>query len=819
MPLNIPLTLSAFVFAMMFGLAGCKSAEERAEEHYQSAITLAAEGDYDRAVVALRNVFQLDDSHREARRMLAEIMLNERGNRQQAYSHYLRLVEQYPDDLEGRIALARIAFSVTNWEELERHGAEAEALAPDDPRVAPLRVARDYRAAAMADDALARRDLAQRATELLTDHPEDQILRNIVIDNLLRDGALRPALTEIDQLLAQDPSNLLYNQQRLNVLVQLDDMDGVEAHLRQMITLFPEEDVQKATLLRFYLARGALDEAEDFLRELVAMGSDDPAPKVDLIRFLSEYRSVEAARREIAATLDTVTDPLPFLLIDAGLNFATGAQDSAVATLESALQTHEDSPQALEVRVALARMLLEMGNEVGARSQVETVLAEDEGQPEALKMRAGWLIQSDQTDAAIAALRSALDRTPDDAQAMTLMAEAYTRSGRPELARDFLALAVESSGNAPRETIRYATMLIEDGSYFSAEDMLTSALRINTDHPDLLVNLGQLYLAMGDYDRAQNVAATLRRLDTPATRNAANAIEAERINRQSGQDEAIAYLEHLAGSADADMVARIALVRARLGTGDTAGALVLAEDLVAETPDNDDLRFMLASARALNNDLDGAETLYRELVDENPRRSQLWLELSRLEQRRGDRDAAKDRIDDGLGHMPEDMNLLWSRASFLEQDGNIDEAIEVYERLYAINSGALVVANNLASLLSTHRDDAESLERAWTVARRFRGTEIPAVQDTYGWILQLRGDSAEALPYLESAAAGLPDDPLVNYHLARTYLSLERPDAALERFQRTVRLAGPGDSRPQIENARAEILRLLEATEAENTTE
>ena len=97
------------------------------------------------------------------------------------------------------------------------------------------------------------------------------------------------------------------------------------------------------------------------------------------------------------------------------------------------------------------------------------------------------------------------------------------------------------------------------------------------------------------------------------------------------------------------------------------------------------------------------------------------------------------------------------------------------------------------------------------MARRFRDTDLPAVQDTYGWILQRRGESAEALPYLESAAAGLPKDPLVSYHLAQTYLSLDRVDEALEGFRRAVELAGPGDTRPQIEDARAQVRNLQDA--------
>lgn len=806
------LILSVLAVVLALGLTACKTAEERAEEYYQSALTLAADDDYDRAVVALRNVFELDASHREARRMMADIMLNERGNRQQAYGQYLRLAEQYPDDLEARIALAQIAFAATNWDELERHGARAAELAPDDPRVVPLSTARDYRAAVLANDMPARRVAADSARDLLGDQPDNMVLRSIVIDDLLRGGDLRGAMVEIDQMLDRDPGNILYHQQRLNILAELGDMDGLEDQLRTMIAQFPDETVHKATLLRFFLSRDDLDAAETFLRDLVANApADDPTAKGDLIRFLAEYRSVAAAKEEIAATVGTVADPLPFLIIDAGLDFASGARGNAIATLETALDDHATSPQVQTARVTLARMLAATGNEVGARARVEAVLAEDAGNPEALKLRAGWLIADDRTDEAIAALRTALDRNPDDAAAMTLMADAYIRSGQPQLARDFRALAVDASGNAPEESIRYARLLMGDESYLPAEDILISSLRLNADNPDLLLALGQLYLEMEDYPRAQQVVATLRRADTPDTTAAANRVEAELINRQSGRDDALAYLEGLANRSDAALADRIALVRARIRSDDAAGALAMAQDIAADTPDNDELRFLVGTTQALAGELDAAEDTFRALLDAEPRRPTVWLALSQLAQRQGERDTARSVIDDALGHLPEDVTLLWAKASFLEQDGDIDGAIAIYEDLYAQNSNALVVANNLASLLSTYRDDDESLERAWTVARRFSDTSFPPVQDTYGWILHRRGESEQALPYLESAAAALPDDPLAQYHLGQTYAALDRPDDALAQFRRAVDLAGPGDTRPQIETARREIQTLLDA--------
>jgi tetratricopeptide (TPR) repeat protein len=103
-----------------------------------------------------------------------------------------------------------------------------------------------------------------------------------------------------------------------------------------------------------------------------------------------------------------------------------------------------------------------------------------------------------------------------------------------------------------------------------------------------------------------------------------------------------------------------------------------------------------------------------------------------------------------------------------------------------------VVANNLASLISTYRDDEASLERAYTIARRLRGTDVAPFQDTYGWIAYRKGEYQEALEHLEPAAAVLGDDPLVQYHLGMTYLALGQQDAALDQLRRAVDLAGPG---------------------------
>lgn len=790
-------------------LSACKSSEERAEEYYQSGLELIEAGDYERGMVELRNVFEFDGSHRDARFLLANIML-ENGNIRGAYGQFLRLAEQYPNDAETRILLSEMAFNGTNWEELERHGTRAVELAPDDTRAKAIAIALAYRTASLANDDPARRDQGRAAQDLLASLPDSVMLRKLFLDTLVRDGDTEQAMAELEWLIEREPDNMLYWRQRLGILLQNGDMEGIETQLLEMVDRFPEDVETKQALLRFYLSREQNAEAEAFLRRLAdAAAPGDNTPRADLVNYLLQTQGPEAALAELDAAIAEEEDPIPFQTVRAGIIFGQGDTSQAIADLEDILAGAEPSEQTNDIKVALARMLLSTGNEVGARAQVEEVLVADEGHPTALKMQASWQIRADDADAAINNLRLALDRDPEDAQAMGLMAEAYARTGRLELSHDFLALAVDASGNAPEESLRYARVLIEQERYLPAEDTLIPALRLAPQNIELLSALGNLYLLMEDMGRTEQVVNTLRGIETPAAQQASTRLEAQLISVRNGVEDAISYIEGIASSDDATLNSQVELLRVRLGTGDVEGALQLAEELIAENPDNLALRAIVASVEAAAGNPEGAAAIYREVVTAEPQAANVWLELARVTQRLEGDTSASAIVDEALAAAPDNGNLLWASASYKERAGDIDGAIEIYESLYARDSSSVIVANNLASMLTTYRTDEASLDRAWAVARRFRDTEIPALQDTFGWILHRRGESEEALPYLEGAAQGLPNDPLVQYHLGKAYEALERPEDALAQFRKVVQIAGPEDQREQVIEARD----LIAATE------
>ena len=789
-------------------LVGCKSDAERAEEFFQSGMELLESGDVDRAIVQFRNVFEFAPNHRETLRTLAAVRLDQE-NPVAAYQQFLRISEQYPDDYDARLNLAELAFSLGSWPEFERHGSAVVEMRPDETRVQIIGLGLQYREAILGDDGPAIDALTTQAETLLSEAPQSVILNSLLVQSYGQDGRIADALERIDVLLSVTPDELPLHMQRLQLVVQLQDDEGIEAQLREMVTRFPENEEVQGMLLRFYVSQQRLDDAEGFLRELSDPADEDPEMFLALVRFISQVRGEDAARVELERAAAVNPRPARFLGILAMMDFQAGDQQGGIAQMEQILDGADVAQEDIQlIKTNLARMLVTTGNQVGARRQVEEVLTQNPSNVEALKIQAAWQIQSDQVEEALVNLRAALDLAPEDIQVMNLLYEAHQRLGDANLAREYLALAVEVSGNAPETSLRYARLLIQEERYRPAEDVLLPALRQEPQNLELLGMLGELYLRMEDIPRATQVIDTLNRIDSDQFRRMANALQTQLLARQSGTEEAVAFLEGLAAAEGSSEFDRLTLMRARLQVGETEQALSIAQELLAENPDDLMLKQAFAVTLGANGDVAESRALLREVVDAEPGATNAWVQLIGAARRMGeDESTVLALLDEGIEATDRSAQLLWIRATLLERSGDIDGAIGIYEELYERDSSSVIFANNLASLLATYKDDAESLERAWTVGRRLRNIDNPLLQDTYGWLLYRRGDFEEAVSYLEKAAAAL-EDPIVVAHLGFAYAAVERNDEALEQLQRAVDLAGPADTRARIEAARSEIVRL-----------
>ncbi|WP_330629548.1 tetratricopeptide repeat protein (plasmid) [Thioclava litoralis] len=794
--------LLAFVTAAF--LAGCDSASEQAAKHLAHAQQLLDEGDTARAQVELRNALSKDESLVAARLLLAQI-LEQNGQSSQAFAQYRKISEQDPKNLEAIRSLALLALDMHAFDDAERYGNAALALAPDDADLQALAATTAYRKANLSGDTDGMEAAAKQARALLKADSKNLQARRVVVTEDLRLADLTSALSTIDEGLQQVPDDRDLHNMRLLVLTRQDDKPAIEAEIRKMITLWPEDETLDRVLVQFYLQANRSDEAEAWLKGRIDPSSDKPQTRMVYLRFLAQLRSTEAMRDALTQMLDE--KPLPhdieanlaqFRALRAGADFTLGQRDQGMSEMESILDgvssDDKTAPETENLRIQLAQMRLTAGNPVGSRALVEQVLKDNPEHVAALKMKSSWLIDEDKTDDAVATLRSALANAPNDAQVLTLMAKAYQREGRNELMADMLARAVETSNQGVDESLRYARYLAGRQGYGSAETVLVDALRRKPVSQPLLTTLAQVHLAMKDWGRMQQDIKALReRFPNDANaQSAADELQAQMLTGQGRDDDLGRFLEGLSSHAGGSLGPQIAIIRNSVRQGQADVAYQDAQKLVTDYPDAPEAIVLLAQLEALRGETDAARTRMTALTEAHPDFETGWQAFYGLEMQARQPDAAQAVLTRALAALPDSRALNMLQAGRSEQAGDIDAAIAIYEKLYAANSNDVIVANNLASLLASTRSDKASLDRAWTVARRLNGSKEPAFRDTYGWLAFLRGQNETAVSELQAAATGLPKDPSVAYHYGRALAKAGEAQPAQAQYQRASDLLANG---------------------------
>lgn len=120
-----------------------------------------------------------------------------------------------------------------------------------------------------------------------------------------------------------------------------------------------------------------------------------------------------------------------------------------------------------------------------------------------------------------------------------------------------------------------------------------------------------------------------------------------------------------------------------------------------------------------------------------------------------------DLVRKNAGYAP----AYFAQGTFLEAQGRKKEAIQKYRTALALSNDYAAVLNNLSYL---YADGYGTKEESLRLAEKAiaMDPENPGIIDTLGYALLKNNRTQEARERLEKAAALLPDDPTVNYHLA-----------------------------------------------------
>lgn len=766
-------------------LSACSSPEENIDKFLAEANALYGQGEYAKADISYRNVLQINSSHVEALHGIARVA-ERQGDLHKTFQLYARLVEVAPEHVDGRIALGKIYLAAGQLDKALEQSQAVGELAPGNSDVLALKAAVRYRLSDL-EGAIREAKLALEADPANVD-----ALLILAAERLAADDP-EAAIGYLDRGLQGNEDNVALQVFKIQALDQMEELDQAVDVFRRLIDLYPDNTAFHHSLARLYLQHGDIDAAESVYRDLASRESGEATARLDVIRFMLAYRDETAAEQQLLQYIKESPDDyqLRFGLAEFYLQGSLEeGQAKARSVYESVVSRDGNGTYGLDARNRLAVLALVNGDLGTAEKLVEQVLTADSRNPEGLITRASIQMQSRDTDGAIANLRTVLRDQPDSSRALLMLARAHIQSGAPELARDYYARAIRADNSDAAISLEYALFLIRAQSFDQAERVLQPILATQPRNASALKAMAQVKLSQQDWEAAQQLADRLQALEGEQV--VADQIQGVALQGLEKYQESIAAFERAHEASPAAARPMAALVRTYLQMDRADEARSFLQSVLEVDADNVSAHALLGQLALLEGDNPAAERAFKAAVTAAPDNQIGYTSLVGLYVREGRYEEARTILEQGLKQTPDDLNLRMTLAGLLERNGDVEGAIGIYEQILEDNPNVDVAANNLASALTDHRGDEDSLKRALDLAERFRRSDMPYYQDTLGWVYHRLGKDDDALPLLEDAVEAMPEFPVFRYHLGMSYLNANQKEKAREELQQALALAPAG---------------------------
>jgi len=468
------------------------------------------------------------------------------------------------------------------------------------------------------------------------------------------------------------------------------------------------------------------------------------------------------------------------------------------AGLAIAVHDHEAAERALdrwqvlgakpvELAQVRAELALNRGDTDGAKQQLELLVGS--GDPDAWR-QFGRVLVGARDQAQAGRLLEALatpQRLPDDPQAWLAMSELGDKFGRHAYAAEISDAAVQRFRNA--ETYAWAAQLkFKDGDRDGARTLLQKALARSPDNPRLRLAYAGLLSQAGDY------AAAAKLLKQGAQSADIYAMRAGLAARDR-DDEALAALYRELQQAPPEVREESTFLLGQLA--EMQHRYDEALEWYGQVGDGDDHAFEadLRSAVLLHEQGKSGdahrllEQLQLDYLDEPGQLRQAWQADAELYLREQNYAKAETAFSRALQVVPDDPGLLYGRGLTYAEAGQIDQAVQDFQRLLELKPGDVDASNALGYTLADANRDLPEAERLIRTAREAKPDD-PSIADSWGWLQYRLGHLDQAEQILRGAWA-VQKDADVGTHLGEVLWKQGRREDAQKVFDE-VRQLDPG---------------------------
>jgi tetratricopeptide (TPR) repeat protein len=753
----------------------------------------------------LRRAMELGEDTLIVRRYLGLSLLRD-GRLTDAKELLAEVVRRVPSDWRASLGLATIAEKeasaneaaavwLTAAEAARAAGRLADAL---DAYRASDRLASSVdakRGIAASLGQLGRYDEADRAAlDVINEDPDDYEARCVHIEALF--GLDRPsdaaaAARELIGSDAQDPVPHAYLGIALSAMSEFDDAVAALAHAHQLL---PDNSSIRIALARALRASERVDEAIRVLDEGIAQ---DPS-EIDLRLLRAECAldrgDLDAAALQVVAVNALDPEQAPWLQ----LSRAMGSQndfDRALSAADQQLVIRPGDAEALGLRGAILVDLDELDEGIAAlRASADSDPAADTmgNLARALLLR-GANDDYAQAEELARRLLAVEEREPRGAVLLSWALWLSDRSAEAIEVLDGLARRLPLDGDL--EGLR-TRVLLDLGRMTEALEAAQRAAVLLPDDAEAHSQLGRLYSDLADSD-----AESAEEYTSSAIEELARAIELDPTDfdtaallgrlhlERDDYDSAESLLTNAVqlredAGVEADPAALHALARVQLEKGNAEEALRTTDKVLELEPSRSEALITKGEAlHALERYAESVDTFDQALAID-PDNSYVLASLGESYRMLGELEKALRALDAALGHRPDFAWALASRGAASYASGDTDAAasdLEAAIRHAPAYRFALSRYTEVLLELGRVQDAVPAWETAIATAPADAGLRIE-----YADTLRLVNRPSDGLPHIEQALRDEPNSVLGLRVFGRILLDLGRIDEAAAQFERAL---------------------------------
>jgi len=769
------LILQAFV--LVCAISGCSDPEKREAKYLSRGTALFEKGEYQKARLEFRNAGGLKPTDPEVGYRLGLVDEAE-GDLRNAFAGFMQSTQQNAHFKPAQLKVAQYFLAAEQYDQVEAHLNVVLADDPDNADAHALKAALSLRKKNFED--------AEKEARFSLQHEAGNITAVSVLSGLYVAKNDEQAATDVLNLgIGLHPDDVSLQVLKVAVYQKFNDIPKVEEAYRTLLKLKPRDSRYPVQFAEFYLTQHRQDDAEAVLRASISSLPDDWDMKHRLVLFLSEFRGVDVAEKEVRAYMAAAPDKGDLYFWLADIYVKHQAIDRAVKLLQEVAEKERFDPPGLNARTSLAKISFARGDRALGQKLVAIVLENAPGNHDALMMRAAMEFDEGRYEGAVADSRSILRDNPHSKEALQLLAETLVRQGHLDLAADTLNQLVDIDPLNMGARVRLAQMLHLNGDTKRALELLALVTKGEPTYSIGWESTARIAAESKDWPLAENAIAKLSSIDGQAA--TANYLEGMVLVGKGKLEEATQkFSEVVSADPNAPLAehALASLVAADRGLKKLEAACHFVEMLKTDS------QFVLTTqgeCYAETGRTSEAAGIFDKAIEGHTNRPAPYTDRARLYLIQHDVAGAVETLKKGVAAVPNDVQIPMLLAELLGSDGQYHEAEAIYEDLLSRNSSLTAAANNLAELIADYQSgDPSALEKARQVAERFQGSKNPLLLDTLGWVYFRQGNLTQAVITLERAVAMGEVPAQVHYHYGAILEKMSRKDDSKTQLEAAV---------------------------------